>query len=49
MTVDLEPVPEIPTDTTLCEIVNFNRSKTVNSKWIELITERLQGAKRKEI
>lgn len=49
MTVDLEPVPEFTSDTGLCEIVNFDRSENDNSKWIELITEYLQGAKVFEI
>ncbi len=47
--VGLEPVPEFITDTGLCEIVNFSRSENANSKWIELITEYLQGAKVFEI
>lgn len=47
--MDLKPAPEVPTDATPFESVEFDRSETDNSKWIGLISGYLKTAKSFEI
>ena len=47
--MDLKPAPEVPTDATPFESVEFDRAETDNSKWIGLISGYLKTAKSFEI